>query len=362
MTQQYPPSNIKIDQTNNGITIRKRWLHQKTLYLIFFTTLWDSLVLPHYEQLLAPIFTSSLYEVLFPFFLYKVLFLFFTIVLNYITLAKWFNRTYIVAGNQEIVVNYKPFPVLYLKNKKFYIVDIERLYSKKKIQNANRNPTYQIFLQTRTGIDKKLIFFKERKEALFVEETLETYFQIQDRARVGEIGGPYESSIPDTMKVCKTDSDLTIIQKWSNGKAFNLTIITILVTIFIPFVTIPFLYYMLATWFNRTYILVNEKEIIVRYGPFPWLGLKNKAFHTNTIKTLYPKQWGNKRNIHDGIEDGISQIDVQFDTGEITKLVQFKTFKEAIGVTKVLQHCLKNHFHIQDETKNSEYSDTEIPN
>ena len=40
--------------------------------------------------------------------------------------------------------------------------------------------------------------------------------------------------------------------------------------------SLPFLYWLLAAYFNRTRVFVNNGSVEVQHGPFPWLGMKRK--------------------------------------------------------------------------------------
>ena len=52
-------------------------------------------------------------------------------------------------------------------------------------------------------------------------------------------------------------------------------------------------YYVLASFFNKTYIFANESKIEVRHRPFPWLG--NRKVDAKDIVQLYVKEVVHRR-------------------------------------------------------------------
>lgn len=126
--------------------------------------------------------------VLFPFFL-----LFFSIglLLIYLTVMQWRNYTYIVANKEHITVSYGSVPSPLFRNQHIEATQLKRLYSKRYSKNQNKiNDTYIIHADTTRVIEETLVRVDSREEALFIERTLEDYYNIEDQPQKGEIGGP----------------------------------------------------------------------------------------------------------------------------------------------------------------------------
>jgi hypothetical protein len=185
------PETIKIHRNDNSLVITRKWFDLETIYITVFTIIWNSIIFPTYGIFLVPFIRKISFESIF-LVLVMLPFLIGGILLIYYTIAKWINQTYIFANHEEIIVRYQPIPVFWLKNKQLRVAKLKRLYSKKKVNNSGqgRNVSYEIHANTHTGADKKLVVFSSSEEALCVEKTLETYFNIEDEPRKGEIGGP----------------------------------------------------------------------------------------------------------------------------------------------------------------------------
>lgn len=177
------PHTIQLNQAHNHITIIRRWLDWKTFYFTVFTITWNSLIFSNFVPI---IFTASTIS------LFMIPFLLVGVFLIYYTIAKWINRTYIFANRKKIIVRYQPMPCPWLGNKQLRMTNLKRLYSKKKVQYHARgtNISYEVRANTHTGVDKKLVVVSNREEALFIEQILENYFNIEDEPQEGEIGGP----------------------------------------------------------------------------------------------------------------------------------------------------------------------------
>lgn len=110
------------------------------------------------------------------------------------------NKTYIIANDEEIIIYHKPLPFPSV-NKQFKVANLERLYSKKivKKNNGKNHVSYEVRVNTYTGADKQLVVFSNSEEALFIEQILEDYLNIEDEPREGEIGGPKSPNFFDRL-------------------------------------------------------------------------------------------------------------------------------------------------------------------
>jgi hypothetical protein len=102
--------------------------------------------------------------------------------LIYYTFLKWFNKTYIWANKRGIVVRDRPFP--WSNNAVVRAFKLKRLYLKV-IGNNDYALGIQVRAETHTGADKRLVVLRHFREALFVIQTLEDYFNLPDESRDG---------------------------------------------------------------------------------------------------------------------------------------------------------------------------------
>ena len=185
------PSTIEFQQSDDQLTIIRKWLDWKTLYLTFFTVIWNYSLLS--TMGVAPLMTSLG--------LFMLPFLAVGIFLIYYAIAKWVNRTYIFANDNEIIVRYQPIPCPWLGNQRLRVANLKRIYSIKKVhRNAqNTNISYVVRANTHTGGDQKLVVVSNQEEAVFIEGTLENYYDVKDEPQQGEIGGPKSPNFWDRL-------------------------------------------------------------------------------------------------------------------------------------------------------------------
>ena len=98
------------------------------------------------------------------------------------------NYTYIVANKELIAVSYGSVPFPWFSNQQIQATQLKRLYSK--VYSSGQNSrTYIIYVETTRG-EETLVRVNSPEEALFIERTLEDYYNLEDQPQEGEIGGP----------------------------------------------------------------------------------------------------------------------------------------------------------------------------
>lgn len=171
-----PPKRVTIKRTKDGITIVRRWLNWGTLHKAVFVIIWDTIII---TQIIPLLLLPEVFG-----FLILAIFLLASIWLTYVAFVEWFNKTQIVANDREIIVSYGPLPMLRQENKQLKASKLKRLYSYEK-RTSKENVEYQVRAETHTGADKKMVTLGRRREALFVIQTLEDYFNIPNESRDG---------------------------------------------------------------------------------------------------------------------------------------------------------------------------------
>ncbi len=112
-----------------------------------------------------------------------------SLLLTYIALIRWFNRTHIQIDRDKLTIQHKPLP--YFGNKTVSASAITQCYAKQIVTTVgtDRGPvTYEVRARTRSGREMKLVGGLESAEqALFIEQAIERYLNIEDAPVKGEM-------------------------------------------------------------------------------------------------------------------------------------------------------------------------------
>lgn len=396
-----PPKHITVYQTASNLAIIRKWLNSSTFFFIGFALVWISFFLSMVGIILssrvATEFVTGNPIVLFIF----GLFLLTAIYFLYILIAILLNRTYILANNEKIIVRHKPIPVPWFNDKTVRTANLERLYAKKvaTYQNPGQDFGYEIYTSTNTGSTQSLLMLSTRKETVFIEQKLEHYYQIEDEAQKGEIGvsNPTQNAkpelrqnqaklkeklntnqinIPKSIKVYQTDDGLIFTQKWGSiGLNIYITFFTTLCNGFLLFFTIVMasstntsgdiwvifillplclligfllIYFTLALWLNKLYIIASNEKIIIRDQPIPFPWNNNKQLRVANLERLYSK----KRVTMSPGKSVIYEVRVNTYTGADKQLVGFSKSEEALFIEQILE----DYLNIKDEPREGEIS------
>jgi len=262
------PKHITVHQTDSNITITRKWLNSSTFSFIGFVFVYNSFLLGMIGIIVSTrdvtkFITGSMIGNVFVLFVFGLISLI-GIYLFVIVISILLNKTYIFANKEEIIIYHKPLPFPWLNNKKVRTTNLKRLYSKK--VKTNQNPGqyfgYKIYASTDTGSKKTLLLLSSREETVFIERKLESYYQIEEEAKPGEIGvsNPIQNPKPDlkknqaelkkkintnqintpeTITISQTNKDIILMKKWGNpiGNTF-ITIFTTFWNGFLLFFTI----------------------------------------------------------------------------------------------------------------------------
>ena len=198
MSDRFPekPKSIKVKHFNDHIMIITKWFYSYTWILILFTLVWCCITYGLYfvyQEIAKDIFLFIMF----------ILFFIISLYLLYYTFAMCINRAYIFANNESITVYHKPIPCpWYLQNTEIKAEKLERLYSKLYytqvlMDNRNNNreneikeflPCFQVYAKVDNGTRSKLVVVGKKEEALFIQKTLEDYFNIENEPQEGELG------------------------------------------------------------------------------------------------------------------------------------------------------------------------------
>ncbi len=174
------PKKINISHKGASLEITRRWFNIKYVLLTFFAILWDGFMI-HW-------FRAALNEGRNDLVLLGSFHAFAGIYITYRVIAGYLNTTYILVNYESLTIRHKPVP--YLGNKSIKSYDIKQLFSKERIAHSSKSTevTYELHALTKEDKSIELLSNLDNSEqALFIEQEVERYIGIKDKAVRGEI-------------------------------------------------------------------------------------------------------------------------------------------------------------------------------
>lgn len=175
------PEKIDIKEFPTYIHITRKWFGAQILFLTFFAIFWNVFLFKFYAEFSE---TVDIWTKLFPLFHVGA-----GIGISYYAIAGWFNKSNIFVSKATIEISHKPLP--WFGNKKLDATELKQLYVKEKI-NRNRNSTsvtYEVHAILHSQRNIKLLTGLENSEqALYIEQEIEKFLQIENAPVRGEIG------------------------------------------------------------------------------------------------------------------------------------------------------------------------------
>jgi len=175
------PKNINVNHTGMGLEVTRRWFSPKYIFLVFFAIFWNGFMIFWFYNAIK----SGHYEMA----LFGALHAIVGIGLIYTVLSGFLNKTHIVVDQSHLTIAHRPLPWLGNKNIKSY--DLKQLYSKEKVgysQKGSARVSYEIHAITRDDRNIKILSGLDSSEqALFIEQEIEKYLNIEDKKVRGEI-------------------------------------------------------------------------------------------------------------------------------------------------------------------------------
>lgn len=179
------PDNIQIARNFQHLRIIRRWFGVKFILLTLFVIVWDAFLINWY----ASAFRSSFQDpVELMFVLFPLVHVAVGIGLTYYVLAGYCNKTLIDVDFNAIVIRHAPLP--FWGNKKVTSKNIVQLYCKRDEVLGARNGyrAFAVHAITRERRNIKLLSGLDNSEqALFIEQEIEKFLNIEDKRVKGEI-------------------------------------------------------------------------------------------------------------------------------------------------------------------------------
>jgi hypothetical protein len=162
--------------------ITRRWFGWQTVFLTGFAILWDGFLFFWYSLVFLGKGVPSVM------FWFPLLHVIAGVVITYLALAGWLNRTRVTINFEKITVISGPLP--FFNNRVVDSSAIKQLYSKERITRSRNgtNCTYAVHAILSDQKNIKLADGLESSEqALFVEQEIEKYLGIKDVPVKGEL-------------------------------------------------------------------------------------------------------------------------------------------------------------------------------
>jgi hypothetical protein len=175
------PQSVTVESKYDSLNIVYRWWSFKYLFLVVFCIAWDSFLVFWYSMVSQG---APWIMILFPIGHVAV-----GVGLTYYTIAGFMNRTFITINQQWITVTHGPLP--WIGNKRIDRIQVGQLYAEELRSQSSRGGTsfqylLNIILRDNTKL-KLLAGLPSPDIALFIEQTIEEYLQIEDKPVTGEI-------------------------------------------------------------------------------------------------------------------------------------------------------------------------------
>ena len=174
------PDNMTFVDHGTYIEIVRKWFSWQFALLAVFAVFWNGALLSHYSGMSS---NTPLISVLFP-----LLHVAAGIAIAYYALAGWFNRTHVYANKDLVGIRHRPIP--WFGNKDIPVSNIKQLYVTEKLSRGRHgaSTTYEVRVVTNSGRNIKLVGgLDNREQALYLEQKIEDYLDIEDQHVPGQV-------------------------------------------------------------------------------------------------------------------------------------------------------------------------------
>jgi DNA-directed RNA polymerase subunit RPC12/RpoP len=180
------PEGTEILTLPSSLDIRINWFKSSNrstlIFMSIFTIMWNIMLMP----IAIGMVSNGNFGSLLPLSLHLAA----GILLFYQTLKMYINYTDVYITKESITIGQKPLKTPFSKDKVFSTVDIAQLYVSKYMTgstNGQTNYAYALYAITQKGQKEKLVDGMNKETQLYLEQEIESYLEIEDKAVRGEI-------------------------------------------------------------------------------------------------------------------------------------------------------------------------------
>lgn len=184
------PAQFTVEDDGHELTIRRRWFQWAMLFLMFLAIVWDCYLVCWDSMFAEDGGLPGIFRIVF--FVVPVTHIAAGVFLTYFAIAGLLNSTVIRIADGMLSVRHGPLP--WRGNLDLATDRIEQIYCQKKLHtnqdrdgHATTSTRYEVHAVVSGQKQKLLGGLQEADHALFVEQRLERFLRIEDRAVPGEM-------------------------------------------------------------------------------------------------------------------------------------------------------------------------------
>jgi hypothetical protein len=174
------PTEVLVKKDSQSARLVKRWFSFKYIPLAFFALAWDGFLVFWYGISLAAGAPWIM-------FVFPIAHLAVGVGITYYTLAGFINRTVLEVSRETISIWFEPLP--WIGRKKLKTAELKQLFCKEKIIHSKNGSStqYMLYAITAANTQMKLLDGLDNSDtAIFLEQQLERWLNIEDRPVAGE--------------------------------------------------------------------------------------------------------------------------------------------------------------------------------
>jgi hypothetical protein len=181
------PEKIDINKNFQHLRIVRKWFGLKFIFFTLFVLVWDAFLINWYVMAFSSTFRGAFDYMIF---LFPLLHVSFGVGMTYYVLAGYLNKTIIDVDFNSLTIRHGPLP--FWGNKRISSKMIIQLFCKNDFSIWNRNMwnrndiTVHAITSEQRNI-KLLSGLDNSDQALFIEQEIEKFLNIEDRPVKGEI-------------------------------------------------------------------------------------------------------------------------------------------------------------------------------
>lgn len=175
------PKGISVDQDYDGLIITRKWFNLTTIFLTFFCAFWDGFMIMWFSISIS----TEAYEMAAFGSIHAIV----GICLTYWCIASYINKTTIKVSSYLIKIKHSPLP--FPGSKEFTISQLEQVYAKERVVRGKNGTTtyYDLYIIDGNKHTKVVSNLINKEQALYIEQEIEKYLDIEDRYVPGSVTG-----------------------------------------------------------------------------------------------------------------------------------------------------------------------------
>ena len=176
------PKGIEVERKRRSIRISRRWFGYHAIFLLVFSLAWNGILLFWYRAVFIDN-DADIMMILLPFVHVSA-----GIGIAYYTVALFFNRTNVSIARRELTIQHSPLP--WPGNLTRSARSIKQLFCKRVVKRSKHSTyfRYEVHALNEAGGRRKLVAnLMTEEQAVFIEQELEDFLQIEDEPVAGQV-------------------------------------------------------------------------------------------------------------------------------------------------------------------------------